>query len=99
MFVRRVKLTDHAGMKVSTRHNHSHIKTTQERPLLFALILTSVFLLTEAIERSFSLLKFFDQRQNHIAKNLAQSLEGSHPCQDQTVSAQENRFVLISPAR
>jgi cobalt-zinc-cadmium efflux system protein len=34
---------------MSTGHNHSHVKTSQERPLLFALMLTSVFLLTEAI--------------------------------------------------
>lgn len=34
---------------MSKGHNHSHIKTTQERPLIFALILTSIFLLTEAI--------------------------------------------------
>lgn len=30
-------------------HHHSHVNTTQERPLLFALILTSIFLFTEAI--------------------------------------------------
>ncbi len=34
---------------MSTGHHHSHGKTSQERPLLLALILTSIFLLMEAI--------------------------------------------------
>jgi cobalt-zinc-cadmium efflux system protein len=34
---------------MSIGHSHSHVKTTQERPLLLALILTSVFLLAEAV--------------------------------------------------
>lgn len=34
---------------MSNVHHHSHVKTTQERPLLFALILTSIFLLIEAV--------------------------------------------------
>lgn len=32
---------------MSAEHNHSHITTTKERPLLFALLLTSAFLIAE----------------------------------------------------
>lgn len=49
MLVAGIKLTGQAGIKMSAGHNHSHVKTTQERALLLALILTSIFLLTEAI--------------------------------------------------
>jgi len=34
---------------MSAGHNHSHITTSQERPLLLALLLTAIFLITEAI--------------------------------------------------
>lgn len=34
---------------MSTEHNHSHVKTSKERPLLFALLLTSAFLIAEVV--------------------------------------------------